>query len=143
VHGDARDSSTVVFLFDDGTIWCHQGMLGSYHDWLKVGRLTASLQGTQGAACLSYAGKAYVRGGPRHFSGGIPNPEASVKTNIAEFRQAIETSACDNAQVLRAVDSNLTAILGREAAARRDRVTLDTLMREARVLQPDLSGLIR
>ncbi|MDX9867185.1 MAG: Gfo/Idh/MocA family oxidoreductase [Kiritimatiellia bacterium] len=143
VHGDARDSSTVVFLFDDGTAWCHQGMLGSYHDWLKAGRLTASLQGTQGAACLSYAGKAYVRGGPRHFSGGIPNPEASVKTNIHEFRQAIETSACDNAQVLRAVDSNLTAILGREAAARRERVTLEALIREARILQPDLSGLTR
>lgn len=141
VHGDARDSCTVVYLFDDGTVWCHQGILGSYHDWIRTGRLTASLQGTQAAACLSYAGKSYVRGGPRHFSGGVPNPEASVRTNIDEFRQAIETGDVSNAQVTRAVDSNFAAILGREAAARRTLVTLDELMRENRKLQPDLTGL--
>ena len=141
VHGDARDSSTVVYLFDDGTVWCHQGILGAYHDWIRTGRLTASLQGTQAAACLSYAGKSYVRGGPRHFSGGVPNPEASVRTNIDEFRQAIETADYANRQVTRAVESNLVAILGREAAARRRLVTLDELLRENRALQPELAGL--
>lgn len=143
VHGDARDSSTVVYLFDDGTVWCHQGVLGSYHDWIKTGRLTASLQGTQAAACLSYAGKSYVRGGPRHFSGGVPNPEASVRTNIDEFRQAIDAGDVSNAQTVRAVESNFTAVLGREAAARRRLVTLDELVRENRALIPDLSGLKR
>ena len=116
-------------------------MLGSYHDWIKTGRLTASLQGTQGAACLSYAGKSYVRGGPRHFSGGVPNPEASVRTNIDEFRQAIDAGDTSNAQVTRAVESNFAAILGREAAMRRTLVTLDELIRENRELQPNLSGL--
>lgn len=143
VHGDARDSSLVVYLFDDGTMWCHQGILGAYHDWIKTGRLTASLQGTQGTACLSYAGKSYVRGGPRHFSGGVPNPEASVRTNIDEFRQAIDAGDCANEQVVRAVESNFTAILGREAAARRERVTLDALLAENRALLPDLAGLRR
>lgn len=142
-HGDARDSSTVVYLFDDGTIWCHQGILGAYHDWIKTGRLTASLQGTQATACLSYAGKSYVRGGPRHFSGGVPNPEASVRTNIDEFRQAIEEGDYSNRQVARAVDSNFAAILGREAAARRTMVSLDSLIRENRALCPDLTGLKR
>ncbi len=141
VHGDARDSSTVIYLFDDGTVWCHQGILGAYHDWLKAGRLTASLQGTQASACLSYAGKSYVRGGPRHFSGGVPNPEASVRTNIDEFRQAIEDGDCSNRLVARAVDSNFAAILGREAAARRTQVTLEDLIRENKALTPDLSGL--
>ena len=143
VHGDAHDSSTVVYLFDDGTIWCHQGILGAYHDWLRVGRLTASLQGTQAAACLSYAGKSYVRGGPRHFSGGVPNPEASVRTNIDEFRQAIEEGDASNRHVARAVDSNFAAILGREASARRALVTLDDLIRENKALKPDLTGLKR
>jgi len=143
VHGDARDSSTVVYLFDDGTVWCHQGVLGSYHDWIKTGRLTASLQGTQAAACLSYAGKSYVRGGPRHFSGGVPNPEASVRINIDEFRQAIDASDFSNAQVTRAVESNFAAILGREAAARRRLVTLDELIQENRSIEPDLKGLKR
>ena len=132
-----------MYLFDDGTVWCHQGVLGSYHDWIKTGRLTASLQGTQAAACLSYAGKSYVRGGPRHFSGGVPNPEASVRTNIDEFRQAIDAGDVSNAQTVRAVESNFTAVLGREAAARRRLVTLDELVRENRALIPDLSGLKR
>ena len=140
-HGDARDSSTVVYLFDDGTVWCHQGVLGAYHDWIKTGRLTASLQGTQATACLSYAGKSYVRGGPRHFSGGVPNPEASVRTNIDEFRQAIDAGDYANAQVRRAVESNFAAVLGREAAARRTLVTLEELLRENRALRPDLKGL--
>ena len=143
VHGDAKDSCTVVYLFDDGTVWCHQGILGAYHDWIRTGRLTASLQGTQAAACLSYAGKSYVRGGPRHFSGGVPNPEASVRINIDEFRQAIEDGDVSNRQVARAVDSNFAAILGREAAARRTLVTLDELVRENKALKPDLSGLKR
>lgn len=140
-HGDARDSSTVVYQFDDGTIWCHQGVLGVYHDWIRAGRLTASLQGTQAAACLSYAGKSYVRGGPRHFSGGVPNPEASVRTNIDEFRQAIEDGDASNGVIARAVESNFVAILGREASARRRCVTLDEVMRENRALDVDLRGL--
>ncbi|MDD4101011.1 MAG: Gfo/Idh/MocA family oxidoreductase [Kiritimatiellae bacterium] len=141
VHGDARDSGTVVYVFDDGALWCHQGVLGTYHDWIRAGRLTASLQGTQGTACLSYAGKAYVRGGPRHFSGGVPNPEASVRTNIAVFRQAIDDGDYSGLHVERAVSSNYTAILGREAASRRRMITLDELMAENRALQPDLKGL--
>lgn len=140
-HGDARDSCTVVYLFDDGTVWCHQGILGAYHDWIRAGRLTASLQGTQAAACLSYAGKSYVRGGPRHFSGGVPNPEASVRINIDEFRQAIEEGDASNRQIARAADSNLAAILGREASARRTRVTLEELILENKALKPDLTGL--
>lgn len=143
VHGDARDSVMVTYLFDDGTVWSHHGILGAYHDWIKTGRLTASLQGTQGTACLSYAGKSYVRGGPRHFSGGVPNPEASVRTNINEFYQAIVEGDYSNAQVLRAVDSNFAAILGREAAARRALVSLDELIGEGKQLQPDLNGLSR
>ncbi len=140
-HGDARDSCTVVYLFDDGTTWCHQGVLGAYHDWIKTGRLTASLQGTQACACLSYAGKSYVRGGQRHFSGGVPNPEASVRTNIDDFRRAIEDGYYPNRLVARAAQSNFTAVLGREAAARRTLVTLDQLMQENKALQPDLAGL--
>jgi len=116
-------------------------VLGSYHDWIRAGRLTASLQGTQGTACLSYAGKAYVRGGPRHFSGGVPNPEASVRTNIAAFRRAIDDGDYSGLHVARAVSSNYIAILGREAAARRGTLTLEGLMSENRALRPDLKGL--
>ena len=37
-------------------------------------------------------------------SGGVPNPEASVRTNIDEFRQSIEEGDFSNRQVARAVE---------------------------------------
>ena len=141
VHGDALDSTMVTYIFDDGLLWLHQGILGMYHDWIRTGRLTASLQGTQAAACLSYAGKAYVRGGNRHFSGGIPNPEQSVQTNIATFYRNISEKNSTVKELKLAIESNLTAILGREAAARRQYIELSDLIKENRVLQPDLRGL--
>ena len=141
VHGDALDSSMVTYQFDDGMLWMHQGILGMYHDWIRSGRLTASLQGTQATACLSYAGKSYVRGGHRHFSGGVPNPEQSVRTNIETFHQLIREKDVANSEVLLAVDSNLTAILGREAALRRRYLEMKDLIKENRELKPDLSGL--
>lgn len=141
VHGDARDSCTVIYLFEDGMSWCHQGVLGAYHDWIKGGRLTASLQGTQATACLSYAGKSFVRGGPRHFSGGVPNPEGSVRVNIDDFYHAITTGNAANEQVERAADSTLAAVLGREAARRQKHLTLAELTAEQQTLTPQLTGL--
>lgn len=136
VHGDAKDSATVIYQFDDGTLWCHQGILGAYHDWIKAGRLTASFQGTQASGCLSYAGKSYVRGGTRHFPGGVPNPEASVRKNIDDFYQNIVRGDFSNEILSRVIESNFTAVLGREAAARRRETTLDELIRENMRLVP-------
>ena len=136
VHGDAKDSATVIYQFEDGTLWCHQGILGSYHDWIKAGRLTASFQGTQASGCLSYAGKSYVRGGTRHFPGGVPNPEASVRKNIDDFYQNIVGGDFSNEILSRVIESNFTAVLGREAAARRRETTLDELIRENKRLTP-------
>ena len=141
VHGDAMDSVSVIFKFRDGTIWTHQGIIGAYHDWLRAGRLTASIQGFKGSACLSYAGKSYLRGGPRHFGGGVPNPEASVRTNIDTFWQSIVKGEYANAPALAVINSNLTAILGREAARRGISLDLATLIKENRPLIPDLTGL--
>jgi hypothetical protein len=42
--------------------------------------------------------------------------------------------------VKRAVDGTLTAILGREAPARRRYLTMDELIRENKKLQVDLAG---
>ena len=143
VHGVAMDSVSVIYRFDDGTPWTHQGILGAYHDWMRAGRLTASLQGTQATACLSYAGKSYVRGGPRHFSGGVPNPEGSVRTNIDTFWQNITQNNVANEDAAAVIGSNLTAILGREAARRAACLTLDELILENKALVPNLAALTR
>jgi len=47
----------------------------------------------------------------------------------------------ENANVQRAVDGHLTCILGREAAARKTRLTMEELLKENKKLEVDLKGL--
>ena len=61
--------------------------------------------------------------------------------NINEFHAAIVKGDCSNPTVVPSVRSNLTAVLGREAAYRRDELTLAALLKEGKKLEPDLKGL--
>ena len=88
-------------------------------------------------------GKSFLRGGPKHFGGGTVDNlyELGAKRNIATFHQSIVDRRFDNPTVRRAVDGTLAAILGREAAMRGVRMTMDELLKENRKLQVDLTGL--
>jgi hypothetical protein len=55
--------------------------------------------------------------------------------------QSVVEQHFDDPAVQRAVDGTLTAILGREAALRGVRLTMDELLKENRKLEVDLSGL--
>ena len=61
--------------------------------------------------------------------------------NINEFHDAIVKGDCSNPTVVPSVRSNLTAVLGREAAYRRDELTLAALLKEGKKLEPNLKGL--
>src|SRR5512137_21288 len=61
--------------------------------------------------------------------------------NINEFHAAILKGDCSNPTVAPSVRSNLTAILGREAAYRREELTLPALLKEGKKLEPNLEGL--
>ena len=67
--------------------------------------------------------------------------DEGTKVNIAEFREAILKGDCTNGTVAQSVRSNLTAVLGREAAYRDGELTLKTLLQENRRLEPNLKGL--
>jgi hypothetical protein len=47
----------------------------------------------------------------------------------------------ENETARRAIDGVLTCVLGREAAARRTRLTMDELLKENKRLEVDLTGL--
>jgi hypothetical protein len=66
---------------------------------------------------------------------------AAAVRNIAAFRQSITEGRFDNPTVQTSVDATLTAILGREAAARGHRLTMVELIRENQRLPLDLAGL--
>ena len=61
--------------------------------------------------------------------------------NINEFHAAVTKGDCSNPTVAPSVRSNLTAILGREAAYRHKELTLTALLKEGKKLEPNLKGL--
>lgn len=143
-HGDALDTTCVMYTFEDGMVWNHQSPKGTAEAWFSPnGSLVAELQGSEASARIAYWGKAYVRGGTQHYGGGkVENLyEAGAMRNIASFYEAVTRGETSNATVQQAVDSVMVCILGREAAARRTKLTMAELVKENRKLQIDLSGL--
>ena len=67
--------------------------------------------------------------------------EAGAARNIATFYKNVTEGLYQNETVPRSVDGALVCILGREAAMRRTRLTMDELIKENKRLDVDLSGL--
>ena len=138
--GDRTDCSGVVYEFDDGVLWTH--VVHALNDNADLTSLSASFFGQAATGHIQYGGKVYVRGGDKHYVGtcGSIYDQGAIR-NIATFYESIAEGRFGNETVKRAVDGTLTAILGREAAARRRYLTLEELVRENKRLDVDLSGL--
>lgn len=139
-HGDGHGVCSVVFEYEGGIVHNHfgQGLPNN-----REAELTCTVYGKQAYALVNYWGKSYLKGGPKHFGGGTVENlyEAGAMRNIAAFHTAVSAGDCSNATAARAVDGVLACILGREAAMRNKRMTMDELIRENRKLEVDLSGL--
>jgi predicted dehydrogenase len=139
-HGDRSDCSGVVYEYDDGVLWTHTTQ--SLPNNADVPDLSASFFGLVATGHIQYGGKAYVRGGAKHYSGTIGSIyDQGAMRNIADFHRDITGGHFENPTVHRAVDGTLTAILGREACARRRYLTMEELVKENRKLEIDLRGL--
>ena len=139
-NGDRTDVAAVIYEQEDGVIWTHvtQAITNNF----DVTTLSASIFGMKATAHVRYDGKVYIRGGDKHYVGNVTNVfQEGVKRNIANFYGSITEGRFDNSTVQRAVDGHLTAILGREAAARRCYLTMEELLRENKRLTVDLTGL--
>jgi myo-inositol 2-dehydrogenase / D-chiro-inositol 1-dehydrogenase len=137
---DYREIYLVTYEFDDGLLWTHRCQsLRNQLEWA----LNLTAYGDKATALVSYRGKSYLRGGPKHFGGGEVQSlyDQGAIRNIATFYQNIVAGRFDNPTVPRAVDDVLTAALGREAATRRVCLTMDDLIKENKELPFDLSGL--
>jgi len=139
-HGDRTDAAAVIYEMCDGAIWTH--VTQSINNNIDVTTLSASLCGTQAMAHLQYGGKNYLRGGSKHYSGtsGDVFLEGVVK-NIGTFYRNIVEGHFENLSAQRAVDGALTAILGREAAARGRFLTMTDLIKENKRLEVNLEGM--
>jgi len=137
---DFREVYLVTYEFADGLLWTHRCQsLQNQLEWA----LKADVYGQDASALVSYRGKSYLRGGPKHFGGGevVSLYDQGAIRNIATFYRNIVERRADNPTVQQAVDDALTAVLGREAAARRCCLTMEELIKENKQLELDLSGL--
>jgi predicted dehydrogenase len=137
-HGDGRGVCSVVYDYADGTVHNHfgQGLPDA------VGYLDCFVYGTTAHASVTYGGKAFVKGGSQEYNGEVDNLyQAGIVRNIATFYENVTQGHFENPTVRGAVDSALTCILGREAAQRRIRLTMDDLIKENKHLEVDLTGL--
>lgn len=140
-HGDRVDACGLVFEFDDGVLWTH--VTQSLNNNADFTDMSASIHGLSATAHLAYSGKAFVRGGPKHYVGDVSKSiyNEGAARNVADFYRNITEGRFENPTAQRAVDGHLTAILGREAAARHTRLTMEELLKENKRLEVDLTGL--
>jgi myo-inositol 2-dehydrogenase/D-chiro-inositol 1-dehydrogenase len=139
-HGDARDICSVLYEYEDGLVLNHAGAALPNK---APGNLSCLVYGTTGHAQISYWGEAFVRGGSSEYEGGAVKDlyEAGARRNIATFHDDIVQARYENPTVRRAVDGCLVTILGREAALRGRRMTMEELVKERKRLEVDLTGL--
>jgi hypothetical protein len=96
--------------------------------------------GSRGVIDTDYYTNVYIRGEEVYDGGNVGNLYTTgTQINIDEFHQFITQGQVENPTVAASVRSNMTAILGREAAYRRREVSWDELVRENQKLDLDLS----
>jgi predicted dehydrogenase len=143
-HGTSHDVCGVVYEYDDGVFQIHSGIALPNG---VLGELSCGLFSAEGSALVDYFSEAHFmhrrpNGEKETYKAKVKNLyEAGAVRNIAAFYQDIVAGRCDNPTAPRAVDGVLACILGREAALRHGRLTMEELIKEDRRLEPDLTGL--
>jgi len=138
-HGDSHDVCSVIYEYADGLIHNHYGQSLANQ---SNGALTCTIHGQKGFGTLNYWAKAVFRSFDDAYVGEVKDLYAQgPRRNIDTFYHNITEGRFDNDTVPRAVESALVCILGREAAARRTRLTMDELLAENKRLEVSLKGL--
>jgi predicted dehydrogenase len=138
-HGDSHDVFSLLFEFSNGLVLNHRGKHLNNQTGFNV---VCEVQGQTGYAQVNYGGKAFLKGPENAYEGEVANLyEAGAVRNIATFHQDVIQQRYENPTIKRSIDGALATILGREAARRHDRMSLEELLRENRRLEVDLSGL--
>ena len=65
-HGDCHDLFTLIYECPNGMPWVHESFFVPSHDR----ELSCDVRGELASAAINYGGKAYIRGGPKHYGGG-------------------------------------------------------------------------
>jgi myo-inositol 2-dehydrogenase / D-chiro-inositol 1-dehydrogenase len=139
-HGDSHDVFSLTYEFPNGMILNHRGEhLKNRSEF----RSDCFAQGQDGWLETGYTSRVRILGARAGWRGGdvVNLYPSGAERNIDTFHKCVTTGVCNNPTIEPSVNATLATILGREAARRRAKLTLDELLRENRRLEPDLSGL--
>jgi predicted dehydrogenase len=141
-HGDSHDMYGITYEFADGLIWTHTGRHANGQTGPDDPLAICEFLG-DAYMKLGYGGRAFIRGGPKHYPGGTIDDlyRAGAVRNIATFHRQIVEGQLANETVRMGIDSCLATILGREACLRKGRMTMEELLKANRKLEVDLTGL--
>lgn len=139
-HGDSADVYSMCYQFENGLILNHWGEhIRNIHGF----NCSCLAFGQDGYTETNYTGKVLIRGNKGGYRGGeVTNLyDNGIKRNLDTFHRSIVNGIYDNPTVAPSVDSTLTAILGREAARKKAKMTWEEMIGENRKLEVDLTGL--
>ena len=139
-HGDSHDVFALTYEFPNGMILNHRGEhLKNRSDF----RSDCIAQGQDGWLETGYTSRVRILGNRTGWRGGdvVNLYPSGAERNIDAFHKCITAGLYDNPTLEPSVNATLATILGREAARRRTKLTLDKVLKENRRLEPDLSGL--
>ncbi len=139
-HGDSHDVFSLTYEFPNGMILNHRGEhLKNRSEF----RSDCIAQGQDGWLETGYTSRVRILGNRTGWRGGdvVNLYPSGAERNIDTFHKCITTGLYDNPTLEPSVNATLTTILGREAARRRTKLTLDEVLKENRRLEPDLTGL--
>ena len=138
-HGDSHDAYSLTYEFPNGLILNHRG------EHLKNRcefRCDCIAQGRDGWFESGYTSRVRILGNRTGWRGGdvVSLYPRGAERNIDTFHKCVTTGDCTNPTIEPSINSTLATLLGREAARRRTKLTLDEVLRENRRLEPDLNG---
>jgi myo-inositol 2-dehydrogenase/D-chiro-inositol 1-dehydrogenase len=139
-HGDSHDAFSLTYEFANGLILNHRGEHLKNRSEFRSDCLA---QGQDGYLETGYTSRVRILGTRTGWRGGdvVNLYPAGAERNIDAFHTCVSAGRCDNTTVKPSVAATLATILGREAARRRTKLTLDEVLHENRRLEPDLTGL--
>jgi predicted dehydrogenase len=139
-HGDSHDVYSITYEFSNGLILNHRGEhLKNRFEF----RCDCFAQCQEGYLETGYTSRVRILGNRTGYRGGdVENlyPRGAER-NIDAFHKCVTEGITDNPTVEPSVNATLATILGREAARRRTKLTLDEVLAENRRLEPNLAGL--
>jgi myo-inositol 2-dehydrogenase/D-chiro-inositol 1-dehydrogenase len=141
-------------LRPEGSIWDHFAVIYEFPDDVVLSftsiqsipgvqdEIRCRAFGADGVLDTDYFGSVWIRGRKPYPGGTNPNLYSTgTEVNIAEFYERVASGDCTNPTVAPSVRSNLTAVMGRNAAYKRQPITWTEMIQTAEKLEPDLSGL--